>query len=105
MPGDVNALTLLEIFGAMQQCFVSGEFLQKNRHLSQQELQGLRSDPIQWPLKPVFSPYATTHDHYSQIRVGHAKYLMHRVALRSFLQRPIVKECSHTLHLGNVTGR
>jgi len=68
---------------------------------------GLFQDPIAWPPKPVFSPYAPTHHHYSQIRFGGPKYLIHRVSLRLYLGQDLsgALDCSHILHLGEVTER
>lgn len=105
MPADVNTLSLAQCHQALLQLFASPRFREFNPHLSLPELRDLRQLPIVWPEKPVFSPYDTTHDHYSQVRFAGVKYLVHRISLRLLLERPLVDECSHILHLGIATGR
>jgi len=58
-------------------------------------------------VKPVLSPYVSTHDFYTQIRYSGTKYLLHRLSLRAFLARPLaaVLDRSHIMHLGDITGK
>jgi len=107
MPGNVNDLTILECNSALRQAFSSNNFRRNNPHLTAAAFAGLFSTPIVWPLKPVFSPYASTHDFYTQIRYSGIKYLLHRLSLRAFLARPLAADldCSHIMHLGDITGK
>jgi len=107
MPGDVNALNFGQCFDALAQMFNSNNFRSCNPHLNLHEIQGLHQNPIQWPEKPVFSPYAPTHGPYSQVRFQNVKYLVHRVSLRLFLGQELRAglDCSHVLFLGDNTGR
>ena len=105
MVGNVNNLSLRECHLALQQCFSGTQFRQNNPHLNHHEIRSLQSDPISWPVKPVFSPYAQTHDGYSQIRFNSIKYLIHKVAHRAFIQQELHLDSSHCLHLGVHTGR
>ena len=107
MPGNVNDLTILECNSALRQAFTSPNFRRNNPHLLAAEFAGLLSTPIVWPLKPVFSPYASTHDFYTQIRYSGTKYLLHRLSLRAHLARPLAADldCSHIMHLCDITGK
>lgn len=107
MPGDVNSLIILDCLSALRQAFSSINFRRHNPHLSPAEVAGLFATPIVWPVKPVFSPYASTHDFYTQLRYNGVKYLLHRVALRCFLGGDLTAglDCSHIMHLGDITGK
>lgn len=103
--GDVNNLNFGDCRAAVQQVFNSANFVRYNPHLSPAERFALTQDPVRWPLKPVFSPFATTHHGYSQVRFSGTKYLVHRLSLRLFHGRDVGSDVSHTLHLGPETGR
>jgi len=64
------ALNKQVLYDALRQAFANSKFIAFNPQLTPGELAGLRSDPIIWPAKPVFSPYAATKrsNEYSQIR-------------------------------------
>lgn len=104
---SVSQLTLPQCVQAVHQCIQSRDFRLHNPHLSPAELQALASNPPVWPgTKPVFSPYATTHDGYSQIRFQGTKFLMHTVAFKAFYQiDPQFSDVSHTLYLGAKTSQ
>lgn len=59
-------LSNAELKGAIRQIINSAAFVANNSHLTSAELSRLRADPPQWPLPPVFTPFALTHHGYSQ---------------------------------------
>lgn len=105
MSGDPNSLSFDDCYLALQQAFSATNFSVFNPHLSAAERLALRQNPIQWPAKPVFSPYSTTHNQYSQIRFKGTKFLIHRLSVRLFSLGAVGLDCSHTMHLGKATGR
>ena len=103
---SVRDLTAAQCIQAVHQCINSRDFRHHNPHLTPVDLQLLTSTPPIWPGKPVFSPYAMTHDGYSQIRFGGIKYLMHCVAFKSYYGiNPQLSDVSHTLYIGGRTSR
>ena len=79
----------------------SSGFGEANPHLSAGDVARLRLGRPVWPDCPVYSPYAVTHDGYSQIRYNNIKYLMHRVTYKShYGQLSADLEVSHLLWLG-----
>jgi hypothetical protein len=100
---DPNKLTQAEKREALTLILGNPKFDTVNPHLTHQEKHHLRDRHI-WPLKPVFSPYATTHDHYSQVRYKGRKYLCHRLAYSEF-HGQARHDTSHILHLDCHTGR
>lgn len=123
MSVEILPLEVLQL--ALSRLVRSSRFLEKNGHLSSDELTGLLSSLIIWPKSPVFSPYATTHDGYSQglsscypdarllplsntreVRIAGIKYLTHRVTYQAFhcdLQPEL--DISHTVYIGSRTNR
>lgn len=115
----VEDLTNAELRAAVTQMFDNTEFRRRNRHLTTNELRGLRQNPRQWPVKPVFHPYVTSHDGYGQgksppilscryakfsVRYNGTKYLCHRLTYREYhgaLQLGL--DVSHVLLLGKET--
>ena len=86
MKASCNKVTLHECWAAIQQTVSSPGFDAKGPHLASVEERGLRRKPVEWPEKPVFSPYATTHDHCSQTNLSGLGYLMHRISVRLWLK-------------------
>jgi len=87
---------------AVKQIISNANFREVNRHLTDAEFQALDTDQI-WPQKPVFSPYAKTHDGYSQIRLSYTKgkAIIHRVTHKHhYFQNLQGLEVSHTLYIG-----
>ena len=105
---SVNTLSVQDCIFAVHQAINSPNFTPQNPHLTLAEAALLRQNPPVWPInKPVFSPYITTHDNYSQIRYNNTKYLIHRISYRSFYGNiiPPNHDVSHTLFLGDRTAR
>jgi hypothetical protein len=63
---SVANLSAADLALAVDQIVRSPAFAGRNLHLSAAELAALRQNPPLWPIVPVFSPYAITHDGYSQ---------------------------------------
>jgi hypothetical protein len=102
---SLSRLTQTECIRAVHQCINSKDFRQHNPHLTPNELHQLNATIPIWPAKPVFSPYATTHDGYSQIRFNGTKYLMHAIGFKSYHGQPQFSDVSHTLYVGARTTR
>ena len=102
---SVNSLSQLEAIEAIHIMVRNINFAKVNEHLSMTEILGLKTKIIIWPNCPVFSPYAVTHNGYSQVRYQGKKYLVHRIAYRSYVDIPIPDEMdiSHTVYLGDNT--
>lgn len=64
---SVESLSQVQCWEAVSQMATSRRFRENNMHLSELENAALLEAPPRWPNKPVFSPYAPTHDGYSQI--------------------------------------
>ena len=63
---SVNQLSEQQKLAAVKQLVNSATFKAANPHLSSDQLKRLQ-DSLDWPSqKPVYSPYAKTHDGYSQ---------------------------------------
>ena len=67
-PSIENSLSHSQCREIMLQVFRSPEFRPFNQHLTKEELANLSKDPIAWPEKPVFSPYAAAANGYTQVR-------------------------------------
>jgi hypothetical protein len=101
---SVLRLSPAEILEAVYQIFTNPTFRTANTHLTEAELVGIFSLPPQWPASPVFSPFATTHDGYSQIRYKGTKYLTHRLTYQQhWADLDLALDISHTLYLGDRT--
>lgn len=61
---SVQLLSPADLTGALRQLISNTNFIFINPHLTPQEINNIPSG--RWPATPVFSPYATTHDGYSQ---------------------------------------
>ncbi|KAF3160237.1 hypothetical protein TWF788_003192 [Orbilia oligospora] len=104
-----QTFTASQLYGAVKQIFDAPNFEITNPHLTEEEVANLRLN-INWPNKPVYSPYATTKAKgYSQIRsvhLGSSKYYTHRITYRQFQgEDPDEKDVSHTLYIGSNTCR
>jgi hypothetical protein len=64
----LNNLTKKELTESVQQILDSTEFWANNGHIPAEMRSQTREDILQgkWGPAPIFSPYATTHDGYSQ---------------------------------------
>lgn len=64
----LNNLTRVQLTKAVRQIVDSVKFWDKNSHVPYQHQAHLRSEILvgRWPDFPLFSPYAITHDGYSQ---------------------------------------
>lgn len=64
----LNGLTRPQLTSAVQQIIDSPKFWEKNSHVEVMNRLRIRSEILEgrWPDYPVFSPYAATHDGYSQ---------------------------------------
>jgi len=68
-----NTLSANQLTEAVKQILNSRGFDNANPHLTSAEINRLRRD-LEWPsLKPVFSPYAVTHNGYSQGEFIHSQ--------------------------------
>lgn len=63
---SVSALPTNALTQAVHQLICAPDFIANNAHLSPAERLALHRVPPVWPACPVFSPYASTHDGYSQ---------------------------------------
>jgi hypothetical protein len=65
---QLNMLSRAQLNQAVQQIIDSRHFWARNSHIQITERARVRAEIIQgqWPDFPVFSPYAATHDGYSQ---------------------------------------
>jgi hypothetical protein len=61
---SVETLSPADLTGALRQIISNTKFLEYNPHLTPQDTVNILSG--RWPATPVFSPYASTHDGYSQ---------------------------------------
>ncbi|KAA8916053.1 hypothetical protein TRICI_001795 [Trichomonascus ciferrii] len=101
---NVDALDEQTLVRAVHQMVRSKNFIKRNPELTEDDISHLLSADIQWPDKPVFSPYTQTHDGYSQIRIEGAKHLIHRVTYKQHFNTQINgSDVSHCLYLGNQT--
>jgi hypothetical protein len=64
----LNNLTSQQVTEAVQQIIDSRKFWEKNSHVAVNDRHRIRSEILagRWPSFPMFSPYAATHDGYSQ---------------------------------------
>lgn len=64
----LNSLNRQQLTSAVQQIVDSQKFWDKNSHVGITNRAYVRSEILagRWPEYPVFSPYAATHDGYSQ---------------------------------------
>jgi len=101
---SILRLSSTEVLEAVHQIFISRGFHIANAHLTEAELEQIYSLPPQWPASPVYSPFATTHDGYSQVRYKGTKYLTHRLTYQQYWGdlNPTM-DISHTLYLGDRT--
>lgn len=70
----LNAFTPNQLGEIMTQIFASQNFWTVNSHIPVDERAGVLNNVLyrgQWPDKPIFSPYAKTHDGYSQGKNTH----------------------------------
>ena len=104
---SVANLSVAQCHSAVHQTIANSNFRTSNPHLSATEVAALQHTPPAWPAtKPVFSPFASTHDGYSQIRVSGTKYFIHRITFKSYYNYiESGKDISHTLYLGSMTTR
>lgn len=100
--GNVSSLNQAQCLAAVAQLARSPNFVKENPHLAPAEVSNLRLPEPDWPQnKPVFSPYKPTKSGYSQIRYGGTKYLLHRVAFKSYYGDFDDRlDISHTLFVG-----
>jgi hypothetical protein len=65
----LNGFTFNQLSQAVSQIFDSQKFWKVNSHVPEAERAQVRRNAVQhrqWPPYPLFSPYAPTHDGYSQ---------------------------------------
>lgn len=62
----VSDLSAAQVRRAVNQIVTASTFRTHNAHLTQAQFAGLMQQPRQWPLEPVFHPYAPSHDGYGQ---------------------------------------
>lgn len=65
----LNSFTLLQLTEAVSQILSSANFWVVNSHVPIADRAQVRTDILrsrEWPTYPLFSPYAKTHDGYSQ---------------------------------------
>ena len=70
----LNSMTFTELSLCLRQIWNSPQFYVVNSHIPFQDRVRVRENIItrcSWPNYPIFSPYATTHDQYSQGRYIH----------------------------------
>lgn len=100
---SVSLLSHQECIDAVTVMCNSGTFRSSNPHLSEQQIFNIKRN--QWPNLPVYSPYAITHDGYSQITLrvpgrGGMRFLIHRVMWKALNGRDPSFEISHLMWLG-----
>jgi len=126
MPGKVSLLTQVQRRAAVAQIVDSANFAGSNPHLSAATIAAIKQGT--WPDEPVFSPYAETHDGYSQskciiiwrtqtddtsniqltmptVRFEGTKYLCHRITFASRSQLQDNQDVSHVMYLGWKTSK
>ncbi|KAK4908286.1 hypothetical protein LTR66_017577 [Elasticomyces elasticus] len=100
---SVNSLVPDELRAAVAQIVNSSRFVAANPHLTKGEVASIQRD-LDWPaLKPVFSPFAQTHDGYSQVRFKGVKYLCHRLTFAEYNDGTPIgvgEDISHTCYVG-----
>jgi hypothetical protein len=103
---SVLNLSPAQLLEAVKQIQSSTGFASANPHLTPHEMERLQRSPPQWPASPVFSPFATTHDGYSQVRYKGTKYIIHRLTYQQHWgDLDLSMDISHTLYLGDRTTR
>ncbi|KAK9326692.1 hypothetical protein V1520DRAFT_350767 [Lipomyces starkeyi] len=101
---SVHSLDIGDIIDSIHRLVKSDAFIKANSHLTSSDICNLLQSPPVWPHSPVFSPFATTHHGYSQIKIRGVKYLLHRVAYALIDQNfDPTRDVSHTLYLGDYT--
>lgn len=65
---SVHLLSAADVQAAIRQLVENPNFRAANRHLSAMEARAILGG--QWPQKPVFTPYASTHHGYSQSKLN-----------------------------------
>jgi len=124
----LNQMSDAALTAAIRQILNSNKFWEVNSHIAITDRNMVRVAILgrNWSaVTPIFSPYAATHDGYSQgqltlslgshaaqltmhsVNISGTKHLVHRVTLRHFLQHPLDSqlEVSHIMHLGQRTPR
>lgn len=118
----LNNFTFQQLSQAVSQIFDSDRFWTVNSHVPVADRARVRQNVVQnrlWPTYPLFSPYAATHDGYSQgmftiisrkltanspqkVRYKGTKFLVHRVTFRHKYGRQLDEslELSHIVNCG-----
>jgi hypothetical protein len=106
MSANVNNLSENAARAAAKQIVNNQGFAGANPHLTAAQIDAIQGG-LDWPNDvPVFSPFAITHNGYSQVRYNGQKYLCHRVTYRECHGRIEANhDISHTVYVGSLTSR
>ncbi|OBT54998.1 hypothetical protein VE04_05334 [Pseudogymnoascus sp. 24MN13] len=101
----LNNLTQQQLTEAVQQIVDSPKFWVNNGHIPVEIRRQIKEDILKgkWGPAPIFSPYAATHDGYSQVRYQNVKMLVHRVTFRHMYGTQLnpALEISHIVNCGS----
>ncbi len=74
--GQLNSMSRAQLTQAVRQVLDSKNFWDRNHHVPVNQRQAVRGNILNgnWPNYPIFSPYAATHDGYSQSKESPSLY-------------------------------